>query len=109
MHGLIELGRALELTVVAQGVESEAQAAALRALGCTYAQGPYLGHDAFPDRVETAEPDEEAGLDEEAGPDDTTRSGTESLWAPGTMSTEPMSTEPMSTEPMSTEPMSTEP
>jgi len=87
VHGLIELGRALELTVVAQGVESEAQAAALRLLGCTYAQGPYLGHDAFPDRVET-EPDDEAGLDEEAGPVDTTRSGTESLWAPGTMSTE---------------------
>ncbi len=42
VRGLIQLGRALELTVVAQGVESEAQLTALRALGCEYAQGPFL-------------------------------------------------------------------
>ncbi len=50
VRGLIELGRALELTVVAQGVESGPQAAALRALGCEYAQGPFLvGHDVAAD------------------------------------------------------------
>ncbi len=49
VRGLIELGRALGLTVVAQGVESEAQVAALRALGCSYAQGPFLvGREAVP-------------------------------------------------------------
>jgi EAL domain-containing protein (putative c-di-GMP-specific phosphodiesterase class I) len=47
VRGLIQLGQALELTVVAQGVESEAQLTALRALGCEYAQGPFLvGHEA---------------------------------------------------------------
>jgi len=43
----------------------------------------------LPDRVETAEPDEGTGFDQEARLDDTSGAGTESLWAPGTMSTEP--------------------
>jgi diguanylate cyclase (GGDEF)-like protein len=42
VRGLIELGRALGLTVVAQGVESDAQMTALRGLGCDYAQGPFI-------------------------------------------------------------------
>jgi diguanylate cyclase (GGDEF)-like protein len=42
VRALIELGRALDLTVVAQGVETEAQLLALRALGCGYAQGPFF-------------------------------------------------------------------
>ncbi len=75
VHGLIELGRALELTVVAQGVESEAQVATLRDLGCGYAQGPILGHDAVPVPRGTTHPEEAAEP--------------ESLWAPGTLSTEP--------------------
>ncbi|MDR3649098.1 MAG: EAL domain-containing protein [Acidimicrobiales bacterium] len=75
VHGLIELGRALELTVVAQGVESEAQVATLRDLGCGYAQGPILGHDAVPVPRGTTHPEESAEP--------------ESLWATGTMSTEP--------------------
>lgn len=36
---LIELARSLDLTVVAEGVETPAQLEALRAQGCTYAQG----------------------------------------------------------------------
>jgi diguanylate cyclase (GGDEF)-like protein len=91
VRGLIGLGRALELTVVAQGVESEAQVTALRALGCEYAQGPFLigvegelvvdvvedelPHDDPPDEVSRAIPDASA-----PGP-----SGSESLWAPGTL------------------------
>ncbi len=42
VRGLLDLGRALELTVVAQGVESESQVTELHALGCRYAQGPFL-------------------------------------------------------------------
>jgi diguanylate cyclase (GGDEF)-like protein len=42
VRALIELGHALDLTVVAQGVESQAQLEMLRALGCEYAQGPFL-------------------------------------------------------------------
>ncbi len=42
VRGLLDLGRALELTVVAQGVESEGQVTELHALGCRYAQGPFL-------------------------------------------------------------------
>jgi EAL domain-containing protein (putative c-di-GMP-specific phosphodiesterase class I) len=66
---LIGLGRALEITIVAQGVVSEAHAMALRALGCEYAQGPFLGHEAV------LEPGDEPE--------------TESLWAPGTITTGP--------------------
>jgi len=36
---VIEMGRALGMTVIAEGVETEQQAARLRALGCVYAQG----------------------------------------------------------------------
>ncbi len=39
---IIALGRALRLTVVAEGVERRAQLGRLRALGCEYAQGFYF-------------------------------------------------------------------
>ena len=99
VHGLIELGRALELTVVAQGVESEAQVATLRTLGCGYAQGRFFGHGVLPDRDEATDPDDtvppEDTIDPEEAidPDSTVqREATlqrESLWAPGTMSAGP--------------------
>jgi EAL domain-containing protein (putative c-di-GMP-specific phosphodiesterase class I) len=38
-HAVIALGRTLSLRTVAEGVETEAQRARLRALGCEYAQG----------------------------------------------------------------------
>jgi diguanylate cyclase len=70
VRGLIELGRALGLVVVAQGVESEAQAMALRALGCTYAQGPFLFGD-DPVHAVTDEPDDVAVMTPLTGvPDD---------------------------------------
>jgi diguanylate cyclase (GGDEF)-like protein len=41
VRGLVDLGRALGLTVIAQGVMSDDQAAALRSLGCELAQGSF--------------------------------------------------------------------
>ena len=41
---LIALGHELHMTMVAEGVETPAQAAALRAIGCELAQGYHLGH-----------------------------------------------------------------
>lgn len=43
VEGLLGLGRGLQLQVVAEGVESEQQAAVLRAMGCTLAQGYHFG------------------------------------------------------------------
>jgi EAL domain-containing protein (putative c-di-GMP-specific phosphodiesterase class I) len=43
---LVELGHALGLSVVAEGVETDAQLAALRVLGCDGAQGYLLGRPA---------------------------------------------------------------
>lgn len=46
MRSIVSLGEALDLGVVAEGVESAAQLAALRAAGCRAAQGYYLGRPA---------------------------------------------------------------
>lgn len=43
VKGIIELARALELEVIAEGVETESQLSELRALGCDSMQGFYLG------------------------------------------------------------------
>jgi EAL domain-containing protein (putative c-di-GMP-specific phosphodiesterase class I) len=43
VRSLIELGHRLGLRVVAEGVESEAQLAALRGLGCDTVQGHAIG------------------------------------------------------------------
>jgi diguanylate cyclase (GGDEF)-like protein len=42
-RAVIELGSALDLTVVAEGIEHPDQVAALRAFGCDYGQGYYYG------------------------------------------------------------------
>jgi len=42
--GLVNLGHALGLEVVGEGVETEAQAEALRAMGCELAQGYHFGY-----------------------------------------------------------------
>jgi EAL domain-containing protein (putative c-di-GMP-specific phosphodiesterase class I) len=42
-RAVIELGSALDLTVVAEGIEHPDQIAALRAFGCDYGQGFYYG------------------------------------------------------------------
>ena len=63
VRGLIELGRALDLTVVAQGVESKAQVDALRALGCRYAQGPFLvGREMGPGDSSDPDPSPDPGV-----------------------------------------------
>ncbi|HUY22577.1 MAG TPA: diguanylate cyclase [Acidimicrobiales bacterium] len=71
VRGLVGLGRALGLTVVAQGVTSEFQVATLRSLGCGFAQGPFLGNgpDFEPRRaapVVTVEPVPDARLERAA-------------------------------------------
>ena len=48
VRGLVDLGRALGLEVVAQGVEYEAQVVALRSLGCAFAQGPMFEPESEP-------------------------------------------------------------
>jgi diguanylate cyclase (GGDEF)-like protein/PAS domain S-box-containing protein len=49
---IIGMAHALGLEVVAEGVETEAQIAALRRLGCDHAQGYHLGRPAPPANVE---------------------------------------------------------
>ena len=48
VHVLLELGRALRLEIVAEGIEDGAQAAALRARGCAFGQGFHLGRPVGP-------------------------------------------------------------
>jgi diguanylate cyclase (GGDEF)-like protein len=43
VRGIIGLGHELRLDIVGEGVETQAQAVALRAMGCEYAQGFYFG------------------------------------------------------------------
>ena len=43
VRAIIELGRSLDLEVVAEGIENAVQADRLRAMGCTLAQGYFLG------------------------------------------------------------------
>jgi len=43
VRGIIGLGHELRLTIVGEGVETHAQAVALRAMGCEFAQGFYFG------------------------------------------------------------------
>ena len=43
VRAIVSLARTLELEVVAEGVETKSELELLRALGCNYAQGHYLG------------------------------------------------------------------
>jgi len=49
VRGLIALGHELRLDVVAEGVETESQAMALRSLGCDLAQGYFFGRPGPPE------------------------------------------------------------
>jgi EAL domain-containing protein (putative c-di-GMP-specific phosphodiesterase class I) len=42
-RSIVELGRSLELQIVAEGIEHAGQVAAFQSLGCTHAQGYYYG------------------------------------------------------------------
>lgn len=44
VEAIVRLGRSLELATIAEGVETKDQLDVLRSLGCTYAQGYYIGH-----------------------------------------------------------------
>ncbi|MCW2677428.1 MAG: hypothetical protein JWR70_2468 [Modestobacter sp.] len=48
VHSVIDLGRRLDIDVVAEGVETPGQLAALRHLGCRYLQGFLLGRPTAP-------------------------------------------------------------
>jgi len=49
VRAVIGLGRALRLTTIAEGIETEAQAQQLRLLGCNFGQGNYFGQPRIPD------------------------------------------------------------
>ena len=53
LEAILVFGRDLELTVVAKGVETAEQALSLKAMGCTMAQGYFLGEPASSDAVES--------------------------------------------------------
>jgi len=56
VRGLVALGRAIGLAVIAQGVETEAQVAALRSVGCEFAQGPFFGQQPRPEPLWASDP-----------------------------------------------------
>lgn len=53
VEGIVALAHSLELAVTVEGVETGAQAAQLRALGCDTAQGWYYARPGAPDRIHT--------------------------------------------------------
>jgi EAL domain-containing protein (putative c-di-GMP-specific phosphodiesterase class I) len=48
LKGIIDLGHALELNLVAEGIETPAQHTIVRKLGCQQAQGFYFGRPSHP-------------------------------------------------------------
>jgi EAL domain-containing protein (putative c-di-GMP-specific phosphodiesterase class I) len=52
IEAALSIGRAAELDVVAEGVETTEQLALLRDCGCRYVQGYLLGRPAAPEQVE---------------------------------------------------------
>jgi len=52
LRGIIQLGHALGLVLVAEGIERASQVDALRELGCPYGQGFYFWRPLAPDAVE---------------------------------------------------------
>ncbi len=52
VEGIVTMAQALDLEVVAEGIESAAQLAMLRDLGCTYGQGYYLSLPLAADKAE---------------------------------------------------------
>src|SRR5256885_3871467 len=52
LEAILVFGRDLSLTVIAKGVESQEQVDALQAMGCTMAQGFFLGEPVAADGVD---------------------------------------------------------
>jgi EAL domain-containing protein (putative c-di-GMP-specific phosphodiesterase class I) len=46
------MARALEMTVIAEGIEHESQVDALKGLGCERGQGYYFAHPAEPQAID---------------------------------------------------------
>ena len=51
-HGIVAMAHAMDLEVIAEGVETEAQAVAVRRFGCPYAQGFLFSPPVRADRLE---------------------------------------------------------
>ncbi|HYL69990.1 MAG TPA: EAL domain-containing protein [Candidatus Dormibacteraeota bacterium] len=51
-HAIVGLGKAMRLSLIAEGIEFPAQVAMLRALGCTLGQGFYLSHPVAVEEIE---------------------------------------------------------
>ena len=64
---IIQLGKSLNLSVLAEGVETEAQAAFLRRHGCRQAQGYLYGRPAAPDDILSRWRQGQEGHDESTG------------------------------------------
>ncbi|MEU2349246.1 EAL domain-containing protein [Modestobacter sp. NPDC049651] len=62
VRSVIELGRSLGIDVVAEGVETPTELAALRTLGCRFLQGYLLGRPTPPDRLRAVLDGFDAGL-----------------------------------------------
>jgi diguanylate cyclase (GGDEF)-like protein len=63
LEAILVLGRDLSLTVVAKSIETEEQMSALQAMGCTMAQGPFLGEPAPAKAIEGLFNAEETPID----------------------------------------------
>jgi EAL domain-containing protein (putative c-di-GMP-specific phosphodiesterase class I) len=70
LQTILVLGRDLSLTVIAKGVESYEEMITLQSMGCTMAQGPFLGEPAPAEAVVERLLDSElpAGVVAEPGP-----------------------------------------
>jgi diguanylate cyclase len=64
VHSTVQLATALQLLVVAEGVEDRATLAALERIGCTQAQGFYIGRPTTPEAVARKVLDEVTALGE---------------------------------------------
>jgi EAL domain-containing protein (putative c-di-GMP-specific phosphodiesterase class I) len=68
VRSIVDLGRALGLAVVAEGVETEAQRALLAGMGCPLAQGYLFGAPVDAERFAAAPRGHEHTIDADAGP-----------------------------------------
>jgi diguanylate cyclase len=64
VHSTVQLATALDLVVVAEGVEDRATLEALELVGCAQAQGFYIGRPTTPEQVATRVAGEIAALGE---------------------------------------------
>jgi EAL domain-containing protein (putative c-di-GMP-specific phosphodiesterase class I) len=67
VRAILQMCRTIELRTVAEGVETAAQATALRRLRCDLAQGFYFAHPLEPDQIDSRLQREQAALAARAG------------------------------------------